>query len=64
MGKYLADHMLRALLFHLVRRVNLELPEGEDMHNVLADDMTLWVRTPQMKLCTRFRTSEGEVMSA
>lgn len=62
MGKYLADHMLRALLFHVVRRFSLGLLEGEDMQKVLADDMTLWVRTPQVKLRTQLRVPEGERM--
>jgi len=63
MGRYLADYMLRALLFHVVKTFRLERPTGESLQQILNDDMTAWVRTPRIKLRCEFRRREVNPVS-
>lgn len=57
MGKYLADYMLRALLFYVIKTISVETAEGGSLEKMLGDEMKTWVRTPQIKLRSKFRGS-------
>lgn len=55
MGKYLADYMLRALLFYVIKTISVETAEKGSLEKMLGDEMKTWVRTPQIKLRSKFR---------